>query len=864
MATREVGLRVEDFMGINADVSSEDLQDVFYKQSQNLYERILGELQRRGGSALLTPTVVPSRISAFRNQSIVYDRVLGDVYTMAVNTTPPANNSTITNANLTCSFVNDAGNGKWGNAVAAIANSYIGCVGIQLVYTGFGLLTRVNSLVTAGVPVSGDTKRLDVTLSSAINDSNVTQIEVYAKVITAYNGGNPCYDYLWVGRIDVTLNPTGTWSFYQGPITLGADPGATSTGTTNPVWTVTESVIGPPSQLTNGKTYYVAVLPQRLVYSATLANCRNNYSTGLDVVTGTPYQAITIQNSGYISVGITTAASQAWVVCMGVHPKLLKPVWVGTGVAATGVTIGSSTDNTTGPKFSHWQTAISCARYSPTGTATSAFIFKTSDFNQYDMLAKIANGLWTPIGICNYNDWNKDVNHAIALQAVSSWAGTGPVQGFSLGADFNFARITNSNQELVFGASTTQINLAPNLLFTDGQACSVLIMAYNCVSLPPLKYLAAFKDSLVGGGGPTDSFNILCFSNAGDPFNWNVPGSTTLYQYVKVSTGGAAITGIGLYTNTSGQAGPIAQLIVGAPSQLWVLTDLPVYTAGSNNNTSMIELSGKVGIANHRTICPTDIGTIITAFDNVYLVRETGEPVPIGAEVSKLLKSTDPTVVVDSSQWSAVYHDNHYKLSYSVGGSATPSQEVWLDVRKMKQLKGQPCWQGPHAGREITYQMVEDRLNSNLIPKRICVDATNKRWYQADKEDVTTDFGTNITCVFESKDFMMGEPNTNKKYTRTYWRVKADTDVTATELTTILNESGESSESQSVTFAKTADHTGGTYNTFLAARAKIYNVFPLSRLRGETVRKKLTYAGTAFFSISGFTGFYEVERRRIG
>lgn len=855
MATEtEVGLRVEDFMGVNAQVSSEDLQDYFYKQTQNLYERKLGEVQRRGGSALLSPAALPSNVLSIDNEWVLKDRILGKTKVLKCQV-----NQSYTPAafpQVTASFVTDAILGKWGSSPVGAAGTMIGANWISLVATGFAS-AEILTLAT-GLPVAGDTKKLVVTIASPLGDSNFTGIDVYANVTFSYNGATAQTCDVFVGHIDLVATPTGTYNFLFGPIHLFSDPGVVVDLGGSSTFTAV-SGFDSSSTLVSGKTYYVTLLSQRLFYAP------GGPSAGQCHFTNSSYAAVTIapgHNCIYLSK--TGGGSAASMFAIGLHPQTMQPtgIWSQNATFSNQV-ISKLTRNQVGTVF-----------VENTGASTTSYRFRCAQIGQQDMFARLNGNTWEAMPI---NNWQNKYTRTDTppLSTERFWETSSPNVNkttITSGGKYTAEPWYHATQDLLFmtakdGYSDASTSYAPythSLLQCDGCAVSLTVIEFGSAAPPKGSFLKAFKEKLVLAGGSADAYNKLHFSLPFNPYNWGVPGASSTLQYVQVESGGEGISGIGAYTNTTGTAGPVSQLLIGKRHSLFILTDLPTYTSGSNNNAIMTQLSAKVGIANHHTIVNTELGTIITAEDNVYLVRESGEPTPLGDAITNFLKSETPGQTIDPTYWSASYHDGHYKLAYSAPNSSIADHELWLDIRKMKAMKGQPCWMGPHVGREIAYSMVEEQFLDTIMPKRICVDRTNKRWYQADKEDVVQDFSTDITTVLELRDYPLGEPNSNKIFTRTYWKMKVDQDFTVSELTTTLNEAGETTETKNLSFTKIPGYSGGTYAGFLSSRAKIYQFFPTLRLRGETIRKKLTYTGQVFFAISGFTLFYRTEGRRVG
>jgi hypothetical protein len=385
-------------------------------------------------------------------------------------------------------------------------------------------------------------------------------------------------------------------------------------------------------------------------------------------------------------------------------------------------------------------------------------------------------------------------------------------------------------------------------------------MGYGLSYPEKAKYITSFQESIVlgGGGNASQTYNSILFSNAYDPFNFSQTGSGTDLAYVKVAADGGPITGIGIYSVTTADDGPKTELLIGKKKSCYKLRNLPT---SFSSDTFMDVMSARVGICNHYTIENTDVGTMFASDDNVYLVNTEGEPIPVGDDISAQLKPEDPATGVDTSYWNACYHDGHYKLSYSVSASARPSKELWLNIMKMKAIKMQPVWVGPHIGRQIDYCFTDKVAVSGDREQRICVDITNRRIYQADKESVTQDFGSSIACVIETHD-VVGENGMylNKLHTCTQWKAKVDASISFTEQTYVDEALAETA---TLAMAPASGYTGGSYSAFLSGRTLVYTSYPTGRLRGREIRKRLSYTGTTFFSISGLSLYFKPERRRI-
>jgi len=386
------------------------------------------------------------------------------------------------------------------------------------------------------------------------------------------------------------------------------------------------------------------------------------------------------------------------------------------------------------------------------------------------------------------------------------------------------------------------------------------------VRLPSARFVTEFENSIVVGGGikttditdnsAKDAGSVVYFTRVDNPFDFtDAAASVPSLNFIVIPTQ-EEILGLGLYTNTSGTEGPIQQMIVGKKNSLWVQSSLSVATA------TLINLSKKAGLVSHLSIINTPIGTIVAAADNIYLLRGTGEPVPIGNEISRILERSDLTNAAAS------YHDQHYKLSFhdpTVGGDILFNNvEWWLDIRKMKAQRGLSSWKGPMTGRVIDYVFVEDfapdGISYESARDRLAVDLANNDIYKADvltdkDADQVFDRGVPITILLETKDFEISpkDNNFNKLITRQYWKAKTNhPDLIADEQTFI---DGILIEEKKIKILK------GSTTDFEEQPLRVTPIFPDGRPRGRTIRKILTTDKR--IGIGGFSLLYKVERRRI-
>ena len=451
---------------------------------------------------------------------------------------------------------------------------------------------------------------------------------------------------------------------------------------------------------------------------------------------------------------------------------------------------------------------------------------------------------------------------------IGSISGTSIALVDNTGTAITVATGTFANTPIYFMQVGLQGTILHNVVETDGSVATLCPVDFGHGVPQQASLIATYKERLVIGGGKGGAFNKCYFTQTQAPYAWGSPGATTIAQYFQAESGGEEVAGLSLYTNTIYYTGPQAQFLVCKLNTLFVFTDIPDYDGATGspivNQATMIQLSKKTGCANHKTICQTELGTIFASVDNVWLCTNSGEPQPIGQEISYLLRPEDPSIAIDTSYWSACYHDGHYKLSYSTAGSSVPSQEIWLNIRKMKLQKGQPAWFGPMSGRVVQWQCVEERFEDTIVPKRLCVDGTGKNYYQADYESTRQDLGGDMTYTMQPHIIPFKEVNYNKLWTKLYYEMKVDASMTFSEAVTMLSTTlGASTTTVNRTVAPVVGYTGSTYANFVnTCRTKLYLFFPIGKPRGENLALLWTYTGHVLFTIKAWTFYCTIEPRR--
>jgi hypothetical protein len=611
--------------------------------------------------------------------------------------------------------------------------------------------------------------------------------------------------------------------------------------------------------LVPGKTYYVSVLEQYVSNG-------NNNRTSVFRARETNIQSITLP-PGSSAISVTPAISPAgdsacYCICVGEDPQLLQPIFI-TNVFAS----------TTDVNFIRNLPVASPNLCGITPRASDKdYSWQFCDSTRFDMFFRYSGGQTLPVYVSRTTSINK-----LEYDAATDFI-------LPIGGIFNYYVLTNQNGAMPDGAKHTFSQLGnmgfsvndseviqntrlgglgtlasalyqTTYLITDGRIFGQVVFDYNTTPVPKSKFVSTFQESIVVGGGPagSDAYNNIYFSNAYNPANFSDTGSGAALAFVGLEAAGEPVMGMGIFSITTADSGINTQFLVGTRTKLFKLNSIP--DSSSFGSAFMDQLSNKVGLANHNTICQTEIGTIITGLDDVYLIRDSGEPSPVGQDIANFFKSENPSVGLDTSFWSAVYHDGHYKLAYSLPGQQAATREIWLNIVKMKANKGKPSWYGPHVGRSFHYSIVDEPLGQGQPWRRILINIDADSNHYADDPAYLQDFGSDIETILE-KEFP-GEAGefANKKLVRFQIRGRATGRINM--------ESSWFADGVLLQNGVTPFVPKQNVSDILSQTTQVFPFFPVTRVRGRVLKYRLKSLTQERFGISGLLIGMRPERRRI-
>lgn len=410
---------------------------------------------------------------------------------------------------------------------------------------------------------------------------------------------------------------------------------------------------------------------------------------------------------------------------------------------------------------------------------------------------------------------------------------------------------------------------------TDGFTLCQLscVQATNGTQLPPIpKFIFPYNGSLVIAGAQAK--NQIYASNAHAPQNWATGGDGQLQRFVTIGDPtGTGVTAMGVFTPaTEATSNPNSFIISFKKNGCWMIpniSDPQVSTLVGNllgqAPSPMTQISGKTGTVAYRTICQTPMGTMFLANDgNVYVINAVSEPRRLGTKIQPLL-----THLLKNDAWmqsvTAVYHDNHYKISYPSPNAVllpvvSNDSQLWADLRTEE---GPITWNGPHMGVNIGPQVVFSGESDD--ESRLAADSSTVRTMKVDNTSTLQDLGVNIVVQIRSKNFRFGADSHVK---RMYGAI-LDVFLDMSYSNTILFEGFADEYYQSVN-RKISDGGAvwdqsqwdqGNYSD--AMYFGLDFLFGEANLNGRVMQFQITNADNAPFVLGGVTLLLKNEKRRV-
>jgi hypothetical protein len=409
--------------------------------------------------------------------------------------------------------------------------------------------------------------------------------------------------------------------------------------------------------------------------------------------------------------------------------------------------------------------------------------------------------------------------------------------------------VVNSNvvvPNLVYFNGLSYFVNGVNFKVTDGITISEMAPTTDTTIPRGLNRIGVFKGQLVGVSD--EARGAILASNALAGNNWSDGGTGSALRFALLGDPFEAnVSALGIFSYTTGTEGPRSFLVSFKKNSCWSLSDIPDLDSGIRGQGD--QMSGKVGCLAWDTICPSKIGLLFLGSDgDVYMIRGSGEPYPIGGRVKKLLEHLAEN---DSLMklCSAVIHGDFYKLSYpKFLTSTTADAQLWADLRT--QDSDPICWDGPHTGLQIGCQLVLDREGDN--GNRIAGLADAATSARLDNPASSQDLGVKIVSTLEWTRRALRSEWNFKKWKGVFLEAYFSTLYNHTLLIEGFSDTEYTQMSKAVAVA---DVNGEGLWRSLAY------YFPDDNLIGKDFRFRITHESNAPFTISAIGVPYKPERR---
>lgn len=395
---------------------------------------------------------------------------------------------------------------------------------------------------------------------------------------------------------------------------------------------------------------------------------------------------------------------------------------------------------------------------------------------------------------------------------------------------------------------------------TDGYGLSPLLPEIGTYLSPIPRFLSVYQNSLLAGGGNAN--NQVYASNAINARNWAVGGTGTAIRFVTIGDlFGDSTTALGVFSRTTDAIDSPGSFFLSFKKHgCWMKNTFPDPVSGVGS--PMETLSGRVGTVAPNSIVSTPLGVIFLGTDAyMYLIRGGGEPFRVGGSVRPLLAHL---VGNDSlmSKVTAVYHDDHYKLSYPSTSSATANDaQLWADLRTMD--NSPIIWTGPHTGINISSQIVLNGEGDDL--SRIGAVVNQGTTAKLDDTSTYQDLGTTVVSVLQTKTFRWRMEAMLKRIMAMFMDVYFDSSFTHQVLVEMFADSTYFQSNQTISSGG-ATYDSSQFDQNLWSDAQ-YQGLPFfvdnTNLLGRTFYAKITHSSPAPFIIAELAISMKPERRSI-
>lgn len=693
MSTRMPTLRIENFFGVNRRDGGDKILNNEFLTIQNFYQATKGLFYKRAGTSY-DNQVFPgaTKVTGLHRHPGSYRSPLTIYHCAPDGTTRPTPSTDLTFAEIS------GGSLFNGGAVTPVRICYtmvgLGAEGhyntkYRAGYVATANLDSWNQTGHQTFTPSANTKGIRITVPAF--PAGIRSINLFASI------GN--MEMTYIGSVSVS---GGTLDFvsFIGPSAALADTPPT-----------VDLSVGTGGSLSPG-TYFIC--------AAWLADsgCKENLDGSVPYVPSlklsAPASITLIPGQTAIQVGITPASStngaQSAYIFIGTRTPEDHPLTFAGITSVAGLSIAALPDQSNAQTFNVRQDLSNVADVDNPCFANGIGYAILETYRPSFLLKKDANGISEIFqsrtlnafysGMANtYYDPISGGSHNLLPLGISSSATLFP--GVTL-YEPAFAQFQNL---AVF------VNGVDLQWQTDGFTLAITVPKVGTYLPPISRFLSVFQGTLISASLPGS--NLVYGSNALEPRNWASGGSGFAGRFVQIGEAYSdSPTAIAVYSRTTDAINsPGAYFLGFKKNGVWMLNTFPDPTGG--NGASMIQLSGRIGCLAQSSIVSTTFGVVFLGSDgDIYVIRGGSEPERVGTKVQPLLKHL---IQNDSlmKMCTAVFHDNHYKLSYPSSATSTGNDaQLWADMR-IDMENPKVLWSGPHIGINVGRQIVRNGENDD-------------------------------------------------------------------------------------------------------------------------------------------------------
>lgn len=839
MSTRMPTLRVENFFGVNRRDGGDKILNNEFLTIQNFYQATKGLFYKRAGTSYDNQTFPgASQVTGLHRSPGAYQTPFTLYHCLPDGTARPTPTTDLT-------FTEIAGGNLFNGGVVSV---------VRICYTmvGMGLEGQYNTKFRAGYvstanldswnqtghqtfTPSANTKGIRITAPAF--PSGIRSINLFASI------GN--MEMTYIGSISVS---GGTYDLvnFIGPAAASADAApavslsAASGGNLAPgtYWVTVAWITDSGCKENMNSLSYVPAVKLAAAQSIQLTPGKNAIIAGISGTSANGAKDV------YVFIGTRNPAD---------HPLS----WVQNSVTTLGsTTINNLPIQSNAQTFNVRQALSNSADVDTPSFASGLGYLSLESYRQSFLLKKDTNGL---------NEIFPSRTLVMFSRGITAYD---PIEGTSanlLPDGSMMAPVNLHTGQTLYAPSIAQfqnlsilVNGVDLMWQTDGFALAVTVPKVGTYLPAISRYIGVFQGQIISAVLPGS--NLVYGSNALDQRNWASGGSGFALKFVQIGEAYSdSPTAIAVFSRTTDSINSPGSYFLGFKKNgTWMLNTFPDPTGGVG--ASMLQLSGRIGCMAPDTIKSTTFGTIFLGADgDIYVIKGGSEPQRIGTKVQELLKHLTANDGL-MKLCTAVFHDNHYKLSYPSSATSTGNDaQIWGDMR-IDMDNPMVTWSGPHIGINIGKQIVRNGENDDSA--RMGLLASGAASVILDDTSTYQDLGSPIVSVIGTKVYRNNLENNIKRYIGALIDAYFDSAFSHSLLVEFFADTYYAQSNLTLSSGG-ATWDGSLFDQGLWSDALFRAVTATlgQNLNGRTLSLKFTHSSAAPFIISKFLVPYQPERR---